>query len=743
MSVSNSFTTQIVFSILYILLLICPISWCIADHVSGITQDTDAFANETFQIKKILIIEPPGYAEAHGQGIHSGIQSVLDPISTVRYTTESLRADSYRNIIDYNTYLEAFSDPLLMHYPGAAFDAIIAVNDDVLDFLQKYRDTLFPDIPIISSSVYVSHPSELRERDIAFVHGSSIEKTLELMMTQYPNARSLYVLLSSSQSGANTHRIIDEFIASHPNWIDTYYFASSHLTYNDLLAEMNAIPDMDLVLLQGYDFSDEFGGLYPILQSAPGFISEIDAPFYVISDTYNEKGVVGGFEVELKELGIVLANAALEVVHTAEAGPLPNELRVRDIEPKPIFIHEALERFGISQSSLPLHAVVVGRSKISIPISSEVLYGGSILLVIFFLIACVLIYEEIKIKRANTEVIKEKDLLAQLVANIPSGISIIDAQDQRKHLIFNDKLGDILGIDPKEVLGKFFPLEPLRIDEHRGESLSARCIRTRSMSESEFVYVTPSGYRTLHAFCYPTFNENEDVQEIIVHFIDRTEERALERELENSLRQFKSLFEQDIVAIGLYEPVYDNGNVTSFRYLDINSEYERLTGISRDNLSNKKMTKENPYFVPWYQVISEKKSIHFQNWNPYGGNKYLSGYLFLFGGSREYLCVTARDTTHIVRLRKNEQMLVEQINANIKKLNALNTEMRQPLYEIQELLANEEDSAYLSIIKEQLNIIIMCIDELERGFIKSEKIQLYLMKHNNIREFSSMERQSQ
>jgi len=365
-------------------------------------------------------------------------------------------------------------------------------------------------------------------------------------------------------------------------------------------------------------------------------------------------------------------------------------------------------------------------------ISSAVLYGGSILLVVLFIIVCVLGYEEIKIRRINAEIVKEKNLLAHLVANIPVGLCAMDAQDERKYLLFNNKLGDLLGIEPKEVIGTFFPLEPLRIKEHRGESLSARCIRTRSLSEDEITYVTPSGNKTFYALSYPTFDENDELKEIVFHYIDRTEERAWERELENSLAQFKAFFEQDIAAIGIYEAVYDNGNVTSFRYIDINSEYERLIGVSRDDLLNYNITKNKPYFEPWCQVLSEKKPLHFQNWYSSKGNKYLSGYVFLFDASRKYLCVTALDTTHIVRLRKNKQMLLEQINANFHKLNALNIEVRQPLCEIQEVLANEEDGVYPSIIKEQLNVIITCIDELERGFITSEKIQMHLMKQENI-----------
>ena len=714
---------------LFILLLSCPISWCIADQVNEITQDTDTFASESFQIKRILVIGSSSYTEPYDPGIRGGIHSVLDPMSTIRYTTESLRPDSQQSTTDYNAYLETFSHFLLTQYYETPFHAIIAVNDDALEFIQEYRDILFPDTPVISSSIYIPHSSKFRERDIAFVHGSSIEKTLEFMMTQHPDARSLYVLLPSSQGETNAQRVVDEFIANHPDWVDTYY-ASLYMTQEDLLAEMKAMPDLDLVLLQGYDFSDEANRLYPILQSVPRFTSEIDAPFYVISDTYNEKGVVGGFEVELNQLGIILANAALDVVYSTETESLPSELRVREIEPKPIFIYETLERFGISQHSLPPHAVVIGRPETLIPISPEVLYGGTILLVVLFIIVCLLGYEEIKMKRANAEIIKEKELLAHVVASIPIGICAMDAQDDRKYLLFNNKLGDLLGLDPKKVIGTFFPLEPLRIDEHRGESLSARCIRTRCVSESELTYKTPTGNKTFYALCYPTFDENDALKEIMFHYVDRTEERAWEREIEKSLTQFRSFFEQDIVITALYEAVYDNGNVTSFRYIDINSEYERLIGASRDEVLDAKITPNEPYFESFCKVLSEKKPLHFQNWYSSRGNKYLSGDVFLFDTTREYLCVTAIDTTH--RLQKNKQMLLEQINANLQKLSALNTEMRQPLYEVQETLANEEDCMYLSLIKEQINAIIRSIDELERGFIKSEKIQTYLMKQDHI-----------
>jgi len=376
--------------------------------------------------------------------------------------------------------------------------------------------------------------------------------------------------------------------------------------------------------------------------------------------------------------------------------------------------------------------LVIGDSQASIQLSSEVLFGGIILLFILFIIVCVLGYEEIRMRWTTREIIKEKDLLTHLVASIPIGICVMDAQDDRKYIVFNDKLGDILGIEPRKVIGTFFPLEPLRIQKQRGESLSARCIRTRSMSEDEIIYVTPNGPKTLYALSYPTFDENDALKEIVFHCIDHTEERAWERELENSLSQFRAFFDQDIVAIGIYEPVYDNGNVTGFRYIDINSEFERLVGISRNDVLSVKISPNKTYFEFLRQVLIEKKPLHFQNWYSSRENKYLSGDIFLFDAFHEYLCITAIDTTHIVRLLNNKQKLLEQINANFHKLSAMNTEMRQPVYEIQDIIGNDEDNVYPPLLKSQLNAILTSIDNLERGFIKSEKIQTYLMKEDNI-----------
>jgi len=715
--------------LLCVLLLTCSISWCTADESAEITPGTIPVASEMSQVKRVLVLGSSVYTEPYDPEIRGGIQSVLDPVATVRYATESLRPSSYQSITDYKAYQEEFANFLLTQHHGVRFDAIIAVNDDAFAFIQKYRDTLFPGTPVVSSSI-IMHPADLRERDITFVHGSSIEKTLELMMTQHPDARSLYVLLSSSQSGTNAQIVINEFIAAHPEWANIYY-APLFMTQDNLLREINAISDLDLVLLQGYDFSDEFNRLYPFSTSVSRFTSEIDAPFYVMTAVYNRGGVVGGFQVNFNEIGKILANTALDVLYNTETEPLSSELRVRDIESKPIFIYDALERFGISQQSLPSGAVIIG-GQVHIPISAEILYGGSILLVMLFIITCVLGYQEIKMKRANAEIMKEKDLLAHIVASIPIGICAMDAQDDRKLILLNNEMANKFGLDPKKVIGTFHPFEPLRIDEQRGESLSARCIRTRSLSESEITYKTPTGNKTFYALCYPTFDERDALKEIIFHYVDRTEERAWERELENSLAQFKAFFERDIVAIGLYEAVYDDGNVTYFRCIDINSEFERLIGVPRDDILNYKITNNEPYFKAWCQSLTEKKPLHFKNWYPSRGDKYLSGDVFLFDALHEFICIVAIDTTHIVRLQKNKQMLLEQINANFQKLSALNIEMKQPLYEIQKTLANEEESVYLSLIKTQLSAIIASIDELEQGFIKSEKIQVYLMKQDNI-----------
>ena len=77
--------------------------------------------------------------------------------------------------------------------------------------------------------------------------------------------------------------------------------------------------------------------------------------------------------------------------------------------------------------------------------------------------------------------------------------------------------------------------------------------------------------------------------------------------------------------------------------------------------------------------------------------------------------------------------LEEQIRKNVEVFATLNDKIRNPLSVVATMLDMDEHEYAASII-EQLSRIDNVVDDLDRGFIESEKVQAYLKKHHRIPE---------
>lgn len=357
----------------------------------------------------------------------------------------------------------------------------------------------------------------------------------------------------------------------------------------------------------------------------------------------------------------------------------------------------------------------------------EALYAEVIFLIVLFCAFCVLIYRDRQIRKANSTLIKNKNLLVNVVARLPIGVAVVDLQDNCKQVLFNRKMADFFGINSENIIGTdnfFVKMEHIK-------SLTQLCLSERSLVQKDITYHTAHEEKTLYMMCYPIFDENGNGKYIAYHAIDRTEEVVLEKTLQNSLAQFEAFFEHDSIAIALYEPLHLSETLIGFSFVEINREYQRLTGRLRENIAGEKATEKEPHFSEWADIFNSKKPMRFDNWHSPETGKYLSGHIFPYGSSREYLCVVAMDKTHLVQLRENEQVLLEQIENNLQKLSVANIAMKYTLSEIKSLV-EKEGMPFLPEIENQLDVISVFVDQVEHKFIESEKVQQYLKAHDGI-----------
>ncbi|HPD64085.1 MAG TPA: PAS domain S-box protein [Bacteroidia bacterium] len=127
----------------------------------------------------------------------------------------------------------------------------------------------------------------------------------------------------------------------------------------------------------------------------------------------------------------------------------------------------------------------------------------------------------------------------------------------------------------------------------------------------------------------PVKDENGNMTGIILVFRDQTDERRLQKAVEESEEKYRSLFESTNDGICLHEIVYnEQGEAVNYRILDVNRKYEELLNLKASEVVGKLgteayQTEEPPYFETYLKVARTADPYHFETFfEPL--NKYFS-----------------------------------------------------------------------------------------------------------------------
>ena len=96
----------------------------------------------------------------------------------------------------------ALADYIRRKYRGRHIDAVVAVSDPALEFVERYRAELFPDAPIVASMSTLLD-SRRRESDpgiTGILGGVAYDKTLDLALQLHPATRRVFVVAYSPNS---------------------------------------------------------------------------------------------------------------------------------------------------------------------------------------------------------------------------------------------------------------------------------------------------------------------------------------------------------------------------------------------------------------------------------------------------------------------------------------------------------------------------------------------------------------
>ena len=291
------------------------------------------------------------YPTRRGAPATTVMDNAIERVLTAHFAE---RLDYYADFVDLArfpqpAYADALRDFLRLKYAGQQFEVVIATSNAVLEFVMKYRDDLFPGVPIVfSAGPEVQVPphatgitSELNFRD-----------TLSIAVDLQPDTKRVFVVSGASTWDQYYQAVAREQFKEFETRLAITYLAG--LPMDDLLRRVADLP-ADSILYFLTLVEDGAGHRFDGLDAARRVLAAANAPVYSWHSAGMGAGVVGGSMLSGEALGTRFADLAIRVI----GGEAPEAIPVASFDPNVIeFDWQQLQRWGIREARLPPGSVV-------------------------------------------------------------------------------------------------------------------------------------------------------------------------------------------------------------------------------------------------------------------------------------------------------------------------------------------------------------------------------------------------
>ncbi len=407
------------------------------------------------EVKRVLVLYPVSDGQPGIFHFDEGLRSALK-------TRPNDRVEIYNEYLDSarfpdEGYQRRLAEFLRGKYAGRRPDVVIAALAPALDFMLKYRDELFPGIPVVFGAI------DQREVDVRKpgpeVVGVpmvvDLVPTLDLALGLHPGTRRVFVVAGRSKIDAYWVAESRRAFRGHEGKVEFVYLTG--LPLNDLLRQVAELPDRSVIYYL-HLFEDGLGNTYVPAEVVGPLCSAANAPVYGHYSTYVDRGIVGGRVVSFEVEGVNAARIAFRIL----AGERPESVALPVAVENPyMFDWRELRRWGIGEGRLPFGSVVQNR-----PPGFWDLYKWRIIGAVVLCITEALLIVGLLVERANRR--RAEGRFRQVVAAAPNGMLMV-GRDGRI-VLANPEAEALFGYGAEELLGQ--PVEmlvpPRFSDRHPG-----------------------------------------------------------------------------------------------------------------------------------------------------------------------------------------------------------------------------------------------------------------------------------
>ena len=372
-------------------------------------------------------------------------------------------------------YFDRLFDLYHEQFKGRHFDLIIAADNNALEFVIRYHESLFKDLPVVFLGINnfdesMIYENNMRQYTTGVAENVDIEKNIDLILKIHKKCKNIVIINDRSKTGYAIKRDIFKVLPKYKKRVNFEYV--DDISLKNLKTKIENLPKNSIILWVLL-FKDKTGKKFTYKESLRQVRAISNVPIYGLWDFYLGKGIVGG----LLTSATSQATEASKKVDKILKGMAPSKIPILKKSPNEyMFDFNELKRFNIKIPKYIKKYKIINK-----PFSFYEQYKTLVwtTLSVFLFIAIFLLFlilNIIKRRKSEIELKNQLKFISVLMDTIPNPISYKDINGRYIECnrafakLFNSKREDIIN----KTVYDFFDNEWAKEQSKKDEELLSR-----------------------------------------------------------------------------------------------------------------------------------------------------------------------------------------------------------------------------------------------------------------------------